>query len=264
MNFHQQFDSAWPGGYFEGSPLDPMSASTYGIYGYNSILYTIYLVCIRPNVTSDTVVLEIGPGRGAWTKSFLVRNCHKVYAVDVVDPERTRFWDYVGRDPRVDYIVAQDFSLSGIPAGAINFFFSFGVFCHLKPEMCEAYVQSLQRVMCSGAQGFLMIADFDKYEQCRANADQLSIGRFLAEQTRKVWMPAKLGYSFAWRNFRSKMDLESVSKSREKNLAGGGEAGWYHWGIDRACESILRAGFIIADRDIGVCPRDPVIHFKKP
>jgi SAM-dependent methyltransferase len=259
----QKFDQAWPGGYCEGSPLDPMSASTYGIYGYNSILYTVYSVCIRPHITSETVVLEIGPGRGAWTKTFLERNCSKVYAVDVVDPERTHFWEYVGRTSRVDYIVAHDFRLAEVADDSIDFFFSFGVFCHLKPEMCEEYVQSLQRKMRSGARGFLMIADFDKYEQCRANAERLSIGRFLAEQKRKVWMPARFGYFFAWRYFRSKMDLERVSKTRERNLSGGGDAGWYHWGVDRACAAMARAGFEIVDRDIEVCQRDPVIHFKK-
>ena len=78
-----------PGGYLEGSPLDPMSSSTYGVYGYNSILYTVYSACIRPYITSSTVVLEIGPGRGAWSKTFLHRNCRKLYAVDVADPAHT-------------------------------------------------------------------------------------------------------------------------------------------------------------------------------
>jgi phospholipid N-methyltransferase len=264
LDFPQKFGQAWSGGYYEGAPMDPMGASTYGVYGYNSVLYTIYSACIRPYITSDTVVLEIGPGRGAWTKTFLERNCRKVYAVDAAEAENTHFWEYVGKDSRAEYIVAHNCRLAEVPDDSIDFFFSFGVFCHLKPEMCEEYVQSLHSKMVRGGRGFLMIADFDKYEQCRAEAGRLSIGRFFAEQKRKVWMPAKLAYSIAWRYFRSKIDLEPVSRSQDKNLwNSSGNFGWYHWGVERACEAITRAGFEIIEPDIQVCQRDPVIHFKK-
>ncbi|MGC9224810.1 MAG: class I SAM-dependent methyltransferase [Terracidiphilus sp.] len=265
MDFLQEFTRGWAGGYYEGSPLDPMASSTYGIYGYNSILYTIYLSCIRPYVTPDTVALEVGPGRGAWSKAILHRNCRKLYAVDVVDAEQTGFWRYIGNDSPAEYIVAQDLQLPGVPDNAIDFFFCFGVFCHLKPEMCEEYLFSIHRKMKRGGRGFLMIADFDKYEKCRAEAERLSLGRFFAAQRRRVWLPAKLGYELAWRFFRNKMDLEPVSKSREMNLWNAdGNFGWYHWGIERACKAMTRSGFEIVEADAAVCPRDPVIHFKKP
>lgn len=265
MEFLQRFKSAFPGGYFEGDPLDPMAPSTYGVYGYNSILYTVYSACIRPYITPESVVLEIGPGRGAWSKAILHRNCRKLYAVDVADPEHTRFWRHVGEDRRAEYIVADDLSLSGVPDDSIGFFFSFGVFCHLKPEMCEAYLDAIFRTMQHGGRGFLMIADFDKYEACRARAEQLSIGRFLMEQTRKVWLPAKCGYALVWRYFRKKVDLEPVSNSRERNLwAEDCNFGWYHWGVERACNAMRARGFVVVEPDVEVCPRDPVIHFMKP
>ncbi len=258
MDLSRHFENAWKGGYFEGVPLDPMASSSYGVYGYNSILYTIYSACIRPYITSETVVLEIGPGRGAWSKTFLHRNCRKLYAVDVVDPLHTGFWEYVGKDAHAEYIVANDLSLPGVPNDSINFFFSFGVFCHLKPEICEEYLLSMHRTMKSGSRGFLMIADFDKYEQCRAAAGRLSIGRFFAEQKPKVWTASKLSYWLAWRFFREKMDIMPVSKARD------GNPGWYHWGLARACEALTRVGFAIVEPDVEVCPRDPVIHFTRP
>ena len=264
MDFLQKFKHAWPGGFAEGVPLDPMGSSTYGVYGYNSILYTIYLVCIKPYITPETVVLEIGPGRGAWTQTFLKENCRKVYAVDVADPEHTHFWDYVGNDPRVEYIVVQDLQLAKVPDDSIDFFFSFGVFCHLRPEMCEEYVQSLARKMRKGSQGFLMIADFDKYEECRNHAESYSIERFFDGQTQKVWLPTKLAFRYTWRYFRHKMDLQPVSKSSEHNLTASADGfGWFHWGVDRACKAIANAGFEIIERDVEVCPRDPMIHFRK-
>jgi methyltransferase family protein len=260
-----QFSTAWKSGYYEGDPMDPMAESTYGVYGYNSSLHTIYLACIRPYLGSESVALEIGPGRGAWSKTMLDRGCARLYAVDVVPPEKTFFWDYVGRNPRATYLTATDCELGSVPDNSIDFFFSFGVFCHLRPEMCESYVRSLTRKMKSGANGFLMCADFDKYNRCQANADSTSLKRFFDHQTRKVWMPMKLVYSWTWNRFRAKMDLETVSKDRASNLSGrSGDAGWYHWGVANACNALTGAGFEVIEQDIGAVSRDPITHFRKP
>ncbi len=262
MDFFDKFSQAWEGGYFEGNPLDPMAASTYGVYGYNSILYTVYLACIRSYVNPHTTVLEIGPGRGAWTKTFLERGCKKVYAVDAAPAEHTRFWDYVGKTDRAEYITSTDLALSAVPDNSIDYFFSFGVFCHLKPEMCETYVRSLARKMRTGSHAFLMIADYDKYNYCLDHAEQLSIKRFFA--SRKVWLPARLAYSLSWKCFPAKANLRHVSKAEERDLSREVNAiGWYHWGLDRACAAISGEGFKVIERDTEVVARDPVIHFAK-
>ena len=65
------FEGLWKGGYYEGDPLDPLSRSTFGNYGYVSVLYATYLACIKPYITAETRALELGPGRGAWTKTML-------------------------------------------------------------------------------------------------------------------------------------------------------------------------------------------------
>jgi phospholipid N-methyltransferase len=264
QEFGRQFSEAWEGGYFEGDPLDSMGESTYGVYGYNSSLFTIYLACIRPHVGSKTVALEIGPGRGAWSKAILERDCAHLYAVDAAPAEHTRFWDYVGRDKRATYIVAEDFDLGEVPDSSIDFFFSFGVFCHLRPAMCESYIQSLARKMRVGANGFLMYADFDKYNYCLDNADRTSLKRFFDHQTRKVWRPVKWAYSGTWRLFSGKMDLERVSKEKTQNLANpSGQTSWYHWGVENACNALLEAGMEIIEPDIKAISRDPITHFVK-
>src|SRR5262249_43161025 len=58
----------WKGGYWEGDPLDPFGRSSYAQMGFISVIHAIHQVCIKPNVGAETRVLEIGPGRGAWTK----------------------------------------------------------------------------------------------------------------------------------------------------------------------------------------------------
>lgn len=67
----RQFQGLWDGGYYEGDPLDPLSGSNYRQFGYMSILHATYLWCIKPYVAADTVALELGPGRGAWTRALL-------------------------------------------------------------------------------------------------------------------------------------------------------------------------------------------------
>ena len=143
----ESFSKIWKGGYYEGNPTDPMSPSDYGIFGYHSSLYLTYLVCIKPYIGPNITALEIGPGRGAWTKAIADLNPGKIYAVDVVDPEYAGFWRYVGHRPNIDHIVTSDFELAGVPDLSIDYFFSFGCFCHIKPEFCVEYIDSLSRKM---------------------------------------------------------------------------------------------------------------------
>ena len=65
------FEGVWRGGYYEGDPLEPLSRSGYGQIGYISVVRATYLRCIKPYVNSETVAIEIGAGRGAWTRSML-------------------------------------------------------------------------------------------------------------------------------------------------------------------------------------------------
>jgi hypothetical protein len=242
--FLDQFTTLWPGGYFEGDPLDPMGRSSYGVVGFNSVLYTTYLACIRPYVTPETVAVEIGPGRGAWTKAILHRNPKRLYTLDVVPAEATRFWEHVGCDERVQYLTVTDFSMAGVPDEAADYFFSFGVFCHLRPRDCRAYFASMARTLAPGANGFLMIADFDKYNALTP----------LRERYQRLLTPQQPP--------ASRRPLLDKSQAALANADGHGA--WYHLGVDEACHQLEAAGFLIVERDIDVNPRDPIIHFRKP
>lgn len=256
-SFLLSFSRIWRGGYFEGDPRDPMARSSYGVFGWHSSLYLTYRACIRPYVKPGDVALEIGPGRGAWTKAIVELSPRKIYAVDTVPAEHSGFWEYVGRQPNVAYIVAGDFYLTAVPDNAVDYFFSFGCFCHLRPEMCEAYVQSLARTMKSGARGFLMIADYDKHNACMAHHADTSIEHaFRGRRFRLVrgayWLSLKL--------MRRRFIADPLDKAAATPHVPGA---WYHWGLDRACAALEKAGFMIVERDVGVSHRDPVIHFIK-
>ncbi len=50
------FEGLWKGGYYEGDPLSVLSKSTYGVYGYVSILHATYLNCINFSLSSSNFV----------------------------------------------------------------------------------------------------------------------------------------------------------------------------------------------------------------
>ena len=174
------FDGIWAGGYFEGDPLDPHALSHYAAIdhrngyllqpteltarpiSYISVLYATYLLTIRNKLPERAVVLEIGPGRGGWTKALLGQSVQKLYALDALSAEHNGFWTYVGNDPRVVYTQVGDFECTPVPDREIDFFFSFGVFCHISRRGTEAYFTSVARKMKPGATGFCMISDYDK------------------------------------------------------------------------------------------------------
>jgi hypothetical protein len=252
--FLASFAKLWPGGYYEGDPRDPMGGSNYELLGYHSSLYLTYLCCIKPYVTPASTVIEIGPGRGAWTKSILESGPRHIYAVDVVAPEHAGFWDYVGRHADVTYVTATDFSLADIPDAVGDYFFSFGCFCHLRPEMCVDYVTALARKMKPGAHGFLMIADFDKFNACVRRHREWSIASGFR---RRRFALVRAAYRLSLMFNRRKIILDEIEKPEAPHLR------WHHWGIDRACAALMQAGFAVQERDMGVNHRDPVIHFVK-
>src|SRR4051794_408332 len=114
----------WPGGYFEGDPLDPMGTSTYGAFGYLSVLHAVYLMCIRPYVDPETRAIEIGPGRGAWTRTLLP--AREVVVIDAVPADANGFWEYVGNRAHVQYLVDGAFDDVDLPEAHFDYLFSFG------------------------------------------------------------------------------------------------------------------------------------------
>ena len=244
------FTGMWPGGYWEGDPMDPHGISAYAVFDINngyanqaalrqsgaikavelgsmSCLYVTYLMCIRNKVAGRTV-LEIGPGRGAWSKVIMDSGAAKLYALDALSASHNGFYDYV--DPflkygdSIQYIQVQDFECH-IPEDVLaDFFFSFGCFCHIRRNNTETYFKNIYKKMRPGAEGFVMISDYEK-------------------------MAHALGTSF---------DADAI-------VEGGAETGvpWSHLGTDWFCSMLENSGFEVVDRDIGCNLRDPIVHFHR-
>jgi SAM-dependent methyltransferase len=116
---------------------------------------------LRPYVTQDSVVLEIGPGGGRWTQYLLP--ARKVVVVEL----NPQFFDYLrerfGADAaKLSFYETSGYELAGIDSDSIDFVFSFGTFVHLAPEGIDQYLGEIRRVLRPGAVSSIQYADRTK------------------------------------------------------------------------------------------------------
>jgi len=255
----------WQGGYYEGDPLDPIGISNYGKMGFMSVLYATYLTCIKPYVRGDSVVLEIGPGRGAWTRAFL--HAKEIWCLDALSAENNNFWNYVGQAPQVKYFQVTDFSCSMVPENAIDYFFSFGCFCHVSFAGVTEYMKNLRTKLKDRAHCFIMVADFKKYNAMIDNIDQFDVAKNFSEVFQgfkglKFKLIRSL-YRLLYQLTRGTHNLPGRGRRVDINVKYDAKLKWYDAGTERTCAMLRGLGYTIVDPDVRVNYRDPVIHFTK-
>ena len=254
----RSFQDIWKSGYYEGNPLDPLSSSTYQQIGYISVLHATYLKCIEPYIASDTVALEIGPGRGAWTKTML--QAKEVWAIDARSDKDNCFSEYLHNPENVKYIKINDFECKELPNDKFTYMFSFGCLCHVSFEGITEYAVNLYPKLIHGSNCFWMIADYDKYNNAMRSIDNLSIWTAVSPRSRKL---ALLKYMFGlFSKIERRRSLNQQCKLPDKdNLPSPGR--WFHSGTERTCSMLTEAGYQIVSPDVGTILRDPIIHFRK-
>ena len=247
------FEGLWKGGYYEGDPLDPLGRSSFGNYGYISILYATYLVCIRPYINSETRALEIGPGRGGWTKALLPAK--EVWTLDALSAEYNGFFEYLDHPQNVRYLQVSDFECQDLPDSHFDYMFSFGCLCHVSFEGITEYAKNIFPKLVSGAHCFWLVADKEKYTRFTKSERRFDIWRRLMPNRKSMLPVKKLLELF------SAMTRPAFSKTDD---FAPGQGQWHDAGTIRTCEMLEAAGYKVIDSDIGVLPRDPIIHFMKP
>jgi SAM-dependent methyltransferase len=253
----QSFSNLWRGGFFTADPSDPLAP--YWLDGMLGHHHVIYLTCMRPWVGPETSALEIGCGRGAWSRMLL--GAKHVVCVDALSAEHNAFWGYVGEPDNVEYHQVRDFSLSMIPDASIDYVFSYDALCHVSFEGITEYARSLHRVMRQGAHGFLMVADYVKYNTYvdslgQHNALLVPFGRRRRMlRAAGAWLVARYAHWDARRHDIRPMDLH------ENNEPAPGR--WFHAGTSETCGLLRSTGFAVLDEDMRVDPRSPIIHFQK-
>ena len=253
----ESFKSLWKGGYYEGDPFDPLCRfPSYGTLNWISSHHATYLRCIKPYIRHDTVALEIGPGRGCWTKALLP--AREIYVLDALSAEHNGFFEYVGHHSHVKYFQVDDFSCSMLPDSHFDYMFSFGCLCHVSLEGITAYAQNLFGKLKPGANCFWMIADYAHF-----NAS----GK-LAHENHQRLVDHLLPYSRFWYFIRSLIAKhnakhEKIAISPDINHAPS-PGRWYDCDKDKVAHILESLGYQVLDKDVGTNLRDPILHFIKP
>ena len=250
----ESFQTLWQGGYFEGDVLDPLASSTYGRTGFMSILYATYLKSIKPYINANTVALEIGPGRGTWTKTML--GAKKIVVMDALSAEHNGFFGYVGKQPHVQYTQVSDFLCTDLPDDTFNYMFSFGCLCHVSFEGISSYAKNLYPKLKSGSNCFWMIADYDRFNALASREDELDLLMRILRK-RKMLSPLLSLYTYY---IGKNKKMVPLNKNEDDTPRPGR---FYHAGIDRCCEMLEKNGYVVIERDTGTNHRDPIIHFSK-
>jgi len=116
---------------------------------------------VRPHLERSSVVLELGPGRGSWTRALL--SCVPEGQVHTVDFQDVTEWmhpeDYEGRlvCHQVD-----DNSFESLPDDTFDVFFSFGVLCHNTTDAIQKILANALPKMRPGGVAIHQYGDWQK------------------------------------------------------------------------------------------------------
>lgn len=235
-----------------------MSDSGYGTLSFMSVLHVTYLRCIRPYVKPETVALEIGPGKGAWTKALL--DSKEVWVLDALPPEHNQFFEYLGNPQNVKYFQVKDLKCEMLPDDFFTYMFSFGCLCHVSFEGITQYAANLYPKLRKGSNCFWMVADYEKYNVAVSMQDSLSMLRFVVPPSGRRYLPVKWLVRLLMRKVFPKPWTPLAADKDEEPRPGR----WYNAGIERTCNMLIANGYEIVDPDVGTNLRDPIIHFVKP
>jgi SAM-dependent methyltransferase len=124
-------------------------------------LYHLIQQYIRPNVTPQSLVLEIGPGGGRFTRYLL--DAREIILVDIV-PD---FFEYIKqRFPqqasKMRFYEPKNHELEGIESNSVDYVMTFDAFVHIEPEGIREYLQHIARVLKPGSIAVIHYGDITK------------------------------------------------------------------------------------------------------
>ena len=248
-----------------------------------SSLYAVYVCCIKPYVHGDSCVLEIGPGRGAWTKTLL--GAKEVWCLDAKSREDNEIDRELGRPANLVYHQVRDFRCLELPDDKFDYLFSFGALCHVSWEGIVQYAHNLHPKLRRGANAFWMVADYDKSNALRKDRWRYDVVSRVQAARRLRPLRALDRRLAVWLGRRSVFlgTLSEGGRARLERLAGmrlfgrtevpvkdksehlNPSAGrWYHAGAESTAALLSEAGYEVVCQDVGLVHRDPIIHFRKP
>ena len=115
---------------------------------------------VRPYVSPDSTVVEIGPGGGRWTRYLL--DAKTIYAVDyhqeLLDELKTNV-----QSANIIFVKNGGDDFPGVPPASVDFVFSFGTFVHLDVGIIDRYLRNIKPLLKPEANVVLHYSDKSRF-----------------------------------------------------------------------------------------------------
>ena len=159
----------------------------------------VFKEALAPHLRQDSRVLELGPGKGSWSRAILSAvTGGELHTVDYVD---VRPWieadQYRGR---LFCHRVSDNSFSELPDGYFDVFWSFGVLCHNNLENIKLILANARAKMKPGGLAIHQYGDWKKLDQYGWEKGRVPKD-FAAKPDDDIWWP---------RNDQAKMSEAAV------------------------------------------------------
>ena len=196
----------------------------------------IFNKCIIPYINKETNVLEIGPGRGAWTLKMTELKPKSIICFDIFSAEHNSFWELLGLKKKsfISYYQVEDNKCKELQNDSIDYLFSYDVFCHIPYSKCEEYLQNLYNKLKKDAVCVIMIADYDKSIK---NSQPIARVR---------------GHKYN--------SLQEEINDIDGPFYNGR---FYYYGIDKFCKLLEKYNYTLITKDIDLDKQNPICIFKK-
>jgi SAM-dependent methyltransferase len=160
----QMFGNGYDSGDIEKGFDDPLILKEFKLTGANYKL--IFDELIKPRLGAGRTVLEIGPGKGSWTKAVLANFPDGVlYVIDRLPLEQMIRERCPSVGDRLRFVQTDSNDYFSIPNNLFDFAFSFGVLVHLPLREIEIILTRLRPKMRAGGEMILHYSNWDKLDR---------------------------------------------------------------------------------------------------
>jgi hypothetical protein len=188
----------------------------------------LFVKAVLPHLRRDSTVVELGPGRGSWTRALL-RSVPEG-RVHVLDYHDVAEWLHPeAYDGRLVCHHVEDNSFAAVPDGAFDFFFSFGVLCHNTKAAIGEIMRNALPKMRPGAVAVHQYGDWEKLE-------------------RLGWEDDRHGVPVAHRGLPDEHEWQFWPENNPRQMSA-------------VCAD---AGWNVEEPDLGLFARDSVIRLRAP
>lgn len=150
---------------------------------YRRVFFEALLPCIKP----DSVVLELGPGKGSWSRALLKYLPYgKLHTIDFQDVEK--WLEPESYNGRLVCHKVEDNSLHCLEDNYFDFFWSFGVLCHNNVEDLKQILQNSLPKMKPGGIAVHQYGDWNKLDKYGWEKGRIPI-KFKDQSNENIWWP---------------------------------------------------------------------------